>query len=142
MKPYLLHPAAVHFPLALLITGLGLCAVDARSKRPPWTADAASWLLWLGTASAWAAAGLGLLAARTAPHAPPAWETLADHRTLGLWTAAMFTLLSAWRFFRPSWAPRLFLTAWIAASAVLVSAARLGGELVFAYNMATAANEP
>ncbi len=142
MKLYLLHPAVVHFPLALLIVGLGLCAVDARSKRPSWTADAVTWLLWLGTASAWVAAGLGLLAARTAPHAPPAWETLADHRALGLWTAAMFTLLAAWRLFRPPSASRLFLLAWIAAAAVLVATARLGGEIVFTYNMGTAANEP
>ena len=52
--------------------GLTAACVLAVSKRRAWLADAVSWLLWLGTASAWVAGGLGLLAEKTAPHVAPA----------------------------------------------------------------------
>jgi len=139
-KPYLWHPAVVHFPLALLLTGLAAAAADAWDKRRAWLADAVSWLLWLGTASAWLAAAFGFLAKKTAPHVPPAWETLADHQTLGLWTVGLFTALALWRFFRRDRWPRVFLLAWLAAAAVLAHTAYHGGELVFTYNMGTAAS--
>ena len=141
-KPFLLHPAVVHFPIALLLTGLAGAWVAAWSKRWAWLADAVSWLLWLGTASAWVTGGLGLLAENTAPHVPPAWETLATHETLAYWTVGLFTALSLWRwFFRDRW-PRLFLLAWLAAAGVLLATAYHGGELVFTHNMGTAASAP
>ncbi|MDE2038401.1 MAG: DUF2231 domain-containing protein [Elusimicrobia bacterium] len=139
-KPYLWHPAAVHFPIALLLAGLAAALASSRGKGKSCLADAASWLLWLGTASAWAAAGLGLLAAKTAPHVPPAWRTLAEHRHLAFWTVALFTALSLWRIFWRERRPRLFLLAWLCASAVLLSTAFHGGELVFSYNMGTEAS--
>lgn len=140
MKPYLLHPALVHFPIALLLAGLaGACAAAWR-KRAAWLADAVSWLLWLGTASAWAAGGLGLLAQRTAPHVPPAWETLADHESLAYWTIGLFTALSLWRrFFKERW-PALFVLVWLGAAGALAATAYYGGELVFTHNMGTAAS--
>ena len=140
MKPYLLHPAVVHFPIVLLLTGLAAACAFTVSKGRAWLADAASWLLWLGTASAWVAGGLGLLAEKTAPHVAPAWETLADHQTLAYWTVGLFTALSLWRIFSRDRAPRLFLVAWFAAAAVLLATAYEGGELVFTHNMGTAAS--
>ena len=141
-KLYLLHPAVVHFPLALLLTGLGTAAADAWSKRRPWLADATSWLLWLGTASAWAALGLGLLAIRTAPHVPPAWETVADHQMFAFWTVGIFTTLSIWRWRWRERLPIIFLTAWLGGALILGVTAYYGGELVFTHNMGTAASEP
>lgn len=141
--PYLLHPAVVHYPIALLTAGLAGAGLDAATRRRwSWLADTVTWLLWLGTASAWLAAGLGYLAARSAPHVPSAWETLADHRALALWTVGSFTALSAWRALaRERW-PRLFLAAWLLAAGVLLATAGEGGELVFAHNMGTAAGSP
>lgn len=138
---YLLHPAAVHYPIALLTVGLAGAALDADSRRRRgWMADAVSWLLWLGTGSAWVAAGLGYLAQKTAPHVPPAWETLADHQTLACWTVGLFTCLSAWRlFFRQRW-PTLFLLGWFVAAGALLAAGFEGGELVFTHSMGTAAS--
>ncbi|MBI3551624.1 MAG: DUF2231 domain-containing protein [Elusimicrobia bacterium] len=139
-KPFLLHPAFVHFPIALLLTGLVGAGVSVWSKRWAWLADAVSWLLWLGTASAWGAMGLGLLAEKTAPHVPPAWETLATHKTLAYWTVGLFIVLSLWRrFFKDRWS-RLFLLAWLGAATVLLATAYHGGELVFTHNMGTAAS--
>lgn len=138
---YLLHPPVVHYPIALLTVGLIHAALDEASRRRwSWVADAVSWLLWLGTASAWVAAALGYVAANTAPHVPPAWEALADHQALAYWTVGLFTALSAWRFFFKGRWPRLFLTAWLAAAGVLAATAYEGGELVFAHNMGTAAS--
>lgn len=140
-KPFLLHPAFVHFPIALLLMGfVGACVDTMSRKRWAWLADAVSWLLWLGTASAWVAAGLGLLAEKTAPHVPPAWGTLADHKALAYWTVGLFTVVSLWRlFFKGRWA-RLFVAAWLVAAAVLLATAYHGGELVFTYNMGTVAS--
>ncbi len=131
-KLHLLHPAAVHFPIALLTTGLALQVFSRRwgSCRQP-----AAWLLWLGTLSAWAALGLGLLAEDAAPHVPPAWETLAEHEELAWWTVGLFSGLSLWRWRKPDKAEKLFLLAWAAAAAVLLAAAYHGGELVFKFGM-------
>lgn len=138
---YLLHPAAVHFPVAILLLGL---AVEGFSHLRPNAQEltrAASGLLWLGTLCAWAAFGLGLLAEETAPHVPPAWETLAEHETLGYWTVGLFSALSLWRLWAVRkgrttrrWA-RVFLTVWLLSAGVLVSTAFHGGELVFRFGM-------
>lgn len=129
---YLLHPVAVHFPIALLCAGL---VSGILGRRRETAAQAASWLLWAGTLSAWAALGLGLLAAKTAPHVPPAWETLNLHETLAWWTAGLFTALSVWRWRWGRKAEVYFLAAWLAACGVLLATGYQGGELVFKHGM-------
>lgn len=129
---YLLHPVAVHFPIALLCAGW---VVGVRGRRQEAAASAASWMLWAGTVSAWAALALGLLAAKTAPHVPPAWETLNLHETLGWWTAGLFTALSLWRWRWGRKAEVYFLAAWLAACGVLLATGYQGGELVFKHGM-------
>lgn len=138
MKWYLLHPAWVHFPIALLITGLAAGGLSAVRRRPEWLAPASSWLLWLGTAAAWIAMGLGLLAEDQAPHVPMAWEALADHKTLGFWTVGVFTVLSLWKAFLPQKLPRLLLLAWLAGAGLLVATAYHGGEVVYTFGMGVA----
>lgn len=142
MKLYLLHPAVVHFPIALLVTGFAGAMAGVVSERWAKRADVVSWLLWLGTASAWAALALGLLAARTAPHVPPAWETLAEHQTLAWWTVGIASILSIWRWKWPQRWPALFLVGWIVAMGLVLATGYEGGELVFKHNMGTSASEP
>ena len=132
---WLLHPAAVHFPIALLTAGWAAGALSRATRRPVWLPDAATGLLWLGAAAAWAALGLGLLAERTAPHVPPAWRTLSLHETLAYWTAGSFTVLSLWRWRLGQRGERLFLIIWLAACAVLLATAYQGGKLVFTHGM-------
>lgn len=139
---YRLHPVAVHFPIALLTLGLALAVWEAKVKKPLWLAEAVTWLLWLGTASAWAAFGLGLLAEETVPHVPMAWETMADHETMAYWTVGLFSSLSAGRYWMRRREYRvgkgvafLFLAGWLAASGVLLRTGHLGGSLVFDYGV-------
>lgn len=134
MELFLLHPAAVHFPVALLTAGWAAAVYGLKDER--W-AEAASWLLWAGTLSAWIALGLGLLAERTAPHVPSAWETLAEHETLGWWTVGAFTGLSLWRWRRGARDREGLLqaAAWLAACALLGATAWHGGELVYRHGM-------
>ena len=139
--PYHLHPAAVHVPIALLAAGLAAAAARMREDAPEWLGPAASWALWLGTASLWTALLLGLLAERTAPHKPLAWEVLADHETLAWWTAGAFTALSAlraWmvraRRFTRGWRAAT-VALWLAAYALLVATAMHGAELVYRFGM-------
>ena len=138
MKWYLLHPAWVHFPIALLITGLAVELLDAARRRPDWLKPAAACLLWLGTAAAWIAMGLGMLAEKTATHVPMAWEELAEHKELGFWTVGLFTALSVWRRFRPERFARVFPAAWAFATGVLLATAYHGGEVVFSFGMGVA----
>lgn len=129
---FLLHPIVVHFPIALLTVGLA-AGLWGHWKKLERLADAATWLLWLGAASACAAAGLGLLAEKTAPHVPPAWETLADHKEWALWTCGLFLVLSFWRWTKRY--PLLMLLAWLFAWTILVRVADLGGDLVYKFGM-------
>lgn len=135
MQLFHLHPAVVHFPIALLLMGLVSLPLSLRLRRAPWLHDATSWLLWLGTVGLWAAVALGLLAERTAPHVPGAWEELYDHRKLGLWTAGLFSALAVWRLMFRRRLEAVLLLGWVTAGVFLVLTALHGGRLVFGHGM-------
>lgn len=147
MKPWLLHPMAVHFPVALLLTGFALHARALWAGGGEWTAPASRWLLWLGALGAWAALGLGLLAERTVPHVPSAWQVQAHHEELAWWTCGVFTaasLLALWLERRgegaPAWGRGLLTALWLGGLAVLGLTAQHGGQLVYDHNVGTAAS--
>ena len=110
-------------------------------RRAAWAGPASDWSLWLGTAAAWAALGLGLLAEETAPHVPSAWQALNLHQTLAWWTVGLFTVLSLWRWRRPQKAQAWFLILWLAACGVLLATGYQGGELVFTRGMGVVTEE-
>lgn len=114
-------------------------------RSPESLSGAESWLLWLGTASAWIALGLGFLAERTAPHVPPAWEVLAEHENLAWWTCSAFAALSSLRLFairtgRDAGAFRAAqILMWLIGLGLLIATATHGGELVFRFGMGVGA---
>jgi uncharacterized membrane protein len=133
---YLLHPVAVHFPIAALLLGLAAEAAGRWTRRWAWLPEAASALLWFGTLAVWVSLGLGLLAEETAPHVPSAWRTLNAHQRYAYWTAGVFSALSIARWLR--WdrkSPALFLAAWLAGAGLLLATGYEGGELVFKHGM-------
>lgn len=138
---YHLHPAAVHFPIALLALGAAAAGLRLRRGAPEWLAKAESWLLWLGTLSIWAAFGLGLLAEKTAPHIPMAWEVLADHETLAWWTCSVFSALAGLRLYaeRKSLGAGkirvMQLVLWGLGLGFLIATAMHGAELVYGFGM-------
>jgi uncharacterized membrane protein len=96
MKPWELHPALVHFPIAFLVGGLALDYAAAWKKRDAWLRPAAGLLVW-GVITGWLAALAGLLA----------WYTLRNDEGMNLWhpvTAALsmiaFTALAVVRWRR------------------------------------------
>jgi len=135
MQLFHLHPVVVHFPIALLVAGLATQIASVLRRDSMGLDAAASWLLWIGTATLWLAVGLGLVAERTAPHVPAAWEALYQHRRFGLWTAGIFTALSLWRRWRGRTLQRAFLGAWLIAAAMLLITAYHGGQLVYGFGM-------
>src|SRR5207244_791749 len=95
-RPWLFHPAAVHFPIALLTTGLLMAGLSLFWRQE--LLSHARWMLYLGTLAAWAAFGLGLIAADTVPHVPAAWHVLHDHKLAAYFLVGAFTLISAVRY--------------------------------------------
>jgi uncharacterized membrane protein len=138
---YQLHPAAVHFPIALLASGAAVAGMRLRKSAPAWLSLAESWLLWLGTFAAWGSLGLGLLAERFAPHKPLAWEVLADHKSLAWWTCAVFTALALLRLWAsdrvrdPDRWRRVQLVLWLGGLVLLLATGYHGGELVYDFGM-------
>lgn len=146
MRLWLLHPMVIHFPVALLSTGFAFHMRGLWKGDGEWTAPASRWLLWLGTLGAWAALGSGLLAERTAPHVPSAWEVQARHEELAWWTCAVFSAASALVYGlrrrggdAPGWGRGLLAAVWLAGLGLLAYAAEHGGRLVFDHNVGTAA---
>ena len=141
LKLHHLHPAAVHFPIALLIAGAAAAGLRLRRASPEWLSKAESWLLWLGTLSAWATLGLGLLAEKTAPHVPLAWEVLAEHEELAWRTVAVFSALSFVRLYAVRRGPdagklrAAQVLLWMIALWLLVSTAMHGAELVYGFGV-------
>ncbi len=139
---YLFHPIAVHFAVALLVTGGLFKALAVWRKNQ--TADSVSlWLLRAASPLALVTAALGFLAARTAPHVPAAWETMYDHKIWGLSTAG--TALILWiveemaHRQRKVWQVWLARALWLAVVALVFATADAGGDLVFQYGVGVAA---
>lgn len=124
-----LHPALVHFPIALLPTSV---AADALGR---WTGnrglmDLGRRTMPIAAASALLAGVAGLIAQESSRVKEEAHDALITHRTLnvGLTAAAAAMALVRWRRERPGLG---YLLAGLAGTAVLFYSANLGGQMVY-----------
>lgn len=146
-----LHPAAVHFPIALLLTALLLDLACLLFRRQPWLDRAAATLYLLGAAGAGIAYLTGNTAAEGLTDLPGAAQVaLAEHERYALMTLVAFAgvgllrLLVAWLARRDKrvevGALRLIaLAASLGAQVLLLVTADHGGALVFQHQIGVAA---
>lgn len=135
------HPAIVHFPIALTLTGIGaiwLSALlpDSHSSRQLHTVG--HWNLRAGFVSAVVAAWFGILAFMGEPHDEIAYKAKALHRDWALVTVAVlipfFILSCLARRLTPHIA-RAFTVGLIIPALLILRTGWLGGETVYRYGV-------
>ncbi|MDH4099535.1 MAG: DUF2231 domain-containing protein [Nitrospirota bacterium] len=131
LDPSRLHPAIVHFPIALFTASLFFDLLSLLLNRHDFRKTAFH-LLALGVLSAIAAIGAGLMAAETAD-APE--DILTIHSRLAVATTVLFALLLGWRAKTGNFSsPRLFpvyLVAAVIGAVMILTVGFWGGHMVF-----------
>jgi uncharacterized membrane protein len=131
-----LHPLVVHFPIALLVS-FWIAAVLALLFRSQSLHQAASWMLYLGTAAAAVAVAAGFQAAETVEHSEEVHAILERHETLGLTVLGLSVFLAAVRGLTGRWKLRGVAILEIVFGLVLVgtlgAGADLGGLMVYGH---------
>lgn len=141
-----LHPALVHFPIALLTVAPGLVLLGALwPSRRPGIHAAALILLLLGLLGALVALATGEAAENFAHRTPELRVALDQHQLSAQWTVAIFGVLAAtWLAYRgmtrllrrdlPTGVLRALFVLWLLVSAMGVAAllrtGHLGGRMV------------
>lgn len=138
------HPMAVHFPLALSVTGALALSAAHRARpegRAATLAVVGTWNLCLGAVGALLALGTGLAAVASLELAPSARAAVGLHVKWAIFTTAALVLLAVWRGAgldsksRPS---RAFLVILWAVTAALIVTAYRGGQNVYRYGVGVA----
>jgi len=132
MRPWEIHPALIHFPIAFLLGGLLLDLVARIRPRESLT-RAASGLFIAGVVSGVVAAAAGAISYYTVPaHTEAAHEQMDAHLVLASAALVLFALvaIARWRG-RTQPASAIALCGGFLGSALLVSAALLGGKAVY-----------
>ena len=135
------HPIAVHFPLALALTGavaLSASRFEALRRHRAALATVGTWNVCLGAVGALFALGTGLAAVVSIHVGPAARSAVALHVKWAIFTSMALLLLAVWRGAggaqdaRPS---RWFLAVmWAVAAALIVTGYR-GGQNVYRYGV-------
>jgi uncharacterized membrane protein len=138
------HPMAVHFPLALTVTGalaLSAARVLPRERYGTTLAVVGTWNFCLGAVGALLALGTGLAAVASLELAPTARAAVGLHVKWAIFTTVALALLAVWRGAgmdpqsRPS---RVFLVVLWAVTAALIVTAYRGGQNVYRYGVGVA----
>jgi uncharacterized membrane protein len=128
-----LHPAVVHFPIALILTAV-LFETIAAVRRGDRRSTLALQCLALGAAAAAFAAWFGWISAEKDPYGRSVAQTLFIHRWSGVAAAglAVIALIAALfvREGRPAWAMRAYRGALLLSGACIAVGGYMGGELV------------
>ena len=132
------HPLVVHFPIALLLTALGLDVAALLSKRPG-LHRVALWNLSLGTVGAAVAVLTGLQAEDVAKHSFEIWQVMQLHKRLGISTLILGIATTGWRLGHRDQLTRrgrvLALLGMCLMTATLSYGAFLGGRLVYEFGV-------
>ena len=130
------HPMFVHFPIAFWLGALLFEALAEWRSNDEWHRTAAR-LLYLGTLSALAAAGTGLLAEESVPDTGQEHEVMELHMVLMLVTTSAAVGLCMLAFFRrknfTARLRKLFLAGLIVLAALLTVGSDRGAQLVYQY---------
>lgn len=130
------HPLIVHFPIALLLTAVGLDLVALILTRPP-LHRVALWNLTLGTLGAGVAVWTGYRAADIAKHSFEIHQVMELHRKLGIATLILGSLVVIWRLWKRdqlgSRVRLLILLVMLVMTGTLGYGAHLGGRLVYEF---------
>jgi uncharacterized membrane protein len=138
------HPIAVHFPLALVVTGavaLSAARLDAVGRHGATLATVGTWNLCLGAIAALFALATGLTAVVNVNIGPAARLAVALHVKWAIFTTMGLLLLAAWRGAgtaqesRPS---RAFLVVLCVVTAALIVTGYRGGQNVYRYGVGVA----
>lgn len=145
----ILHPAVVHFPIALLLVGSGLAILAMYWQRLQRAADCAMWLILLGWLSIAAAILTGLLSQSGLPPDAPYRGLLNRHISTAVGATIVYAaVLYLWWLRRPragkaeqrpllhDSASRWWATALLIAGMTLVALSGwFGGELVYEWGV-------
>jgi uncharacterized membrane protein len=141
MTPSAWHPIAVHFPLALTVTGalvLTAARVSAPARHSATLAMVGTSNLVLGAAAVLLAIGTGLAAVASLDLLPAARAAVGLHVKWALFTSCALLLIAVWRGAGARWDARptgMFLVMlWIVTAALVMTGYR-GGENVYRYGV-------
>jgi uncharacterized membrane protein len=135
------HPIAVHFPLALVLTGalaLSASCIGRLTRHSAVLATVGTWNVCLGAVGALFALGTGLAALVTIHVDPEARAAVALHVKWAIFTSMALLLLAIWRGAgnaqdaRPS--RRFLAVLWLVSVALIVTGYR-GGQNVYRYGV-------
>lgn len=129
-----LHPAVVHFPIALLIVA-AVIEIARTLWRKPRSPNAALPIVWLAAISAIVAAALGWINAEHEPHGESIADTLFWHRWLGVAVAVIASLAALLSLADRWWhraGPRVAYRTTLVVGGLLVGyVGYLGAEIVY-----------
>ncbi len=133
-----LHPALVHFPIALLLASLLIEALALIFRKEAWRV-ASLWTLLLGWAGAIAAVLTGRQAMAVAKHSMEIHRLMSLHERIGYAVLAVATVVLFWRILsRDRLSARSRWMVWLPlaiACAGMAYGAFLGGRLVYEYGV-------
>jgi uncharacterized membrane protein len=135
------HPIFVHFTVALLIVAAAIHLLSrfmSDSELRNHLTLVGRWNLWIGVAITLLTVAAGWYAYNTVNHDDPSHLAMTEHRNWAMVTLALFLGIAGWEYYlyrhdqAKSW---LFTSLLVVATALLLSTAWHGGELVYRYGL-------